>query len=186
MTHDREYERHKEVCAMLLRTYPRDCSYATPEWCDLINQKIIANRIRKAPNGELKQKYAAVTINPPVSYLSFKELWLYALDKFPFEHYEMVIEQNTSGGKIRPHLHILVPISVNDRKHQLIDRIFTRMDLPSKECVNLKTITKMKDLTAWRNYLKGLKTPEKGSLCEKDAFDRITFEIPPLFSNLKI
>ena len=97
----------------------------------------------------------------------------------------MVIEQNTSGG-IRPHLHILVPIGKNDRKHQLIDKVFLRMDLPSKECVNLKTITKMKDLQAWRNYLNGLKTPEKGSFVEKDALDRVTFQIPNLLSNLKI
>lgn len=185
MTHDREYERHKEVCAMLLRTYPRDCSYATPEWCAMINSKIIANRIQKPSTSELKQKYAAITINPPVSYLTFKELWQHAIAKFPFSHYEMVIEQNTNGG-IRPHLHILVPIGQNDRKHQLIDKVFIRMDLPSKECVNLKTITKMKDLQAWRNYLNGLKTPEKGSFVEKDTFDRIKFEIPNLFSNLKI
>ncbi len=186
MSYDREYEKHKELCQYLLRVYPRDCSFCTPEFCSRINDRCVANRIRKArSHDELKQKYAAVTINPPVSYLTFKELWLYALDKFPFEHYEMVIEQNTNGG-VRPHLHILVPVGKNDRKHQLIDKIFNRMLLPSKECVNVKTITKLKDLTGWRNYLAGIKTPEKGSFVEKDALDRCTFNIPNIFSNLKI
>lgn len=185
MTYDREYERHKETCAWLLAAFPKDCSYCTPEFCDEIQRRIVANRIKKVPSNKLKQNFAAITINPPVSFKGFKELWLYALDKFPYERYEMVIEQNTNGG-IRPHLHILVPISPNDRKHQIVDKVFMRMNLPSKECVNVRTISKEKDLQAWRNYLQGLKKPEKDSLVQQDSFDRSACNIPDIFSNLKI
>lgn len=126
-------------------------------------------------------QHAWIGVNPPIDkYNSLKALYEHAVDKMPYGKYQMCAEQHTKGG-VRPHLHILLEVSSNERKSHIITRLAKAFDV--EESSIQARISKNKVLIdKWRQYLRGEKADSKMDDVKKDAEYREKNNIPHIYN----
>lgn len=151
-------------------------AYGSKEAIAAAKARIMKQAEAKAPG----KGYAFVGVNPPVGQYSLKELYDFAVDKYPYPDIEMVVEQHTLEG-IRPHLHILQPVSDNARKNHIITRLSNLFKV-KRECVHVVVSRSSIVISRWRQYLHGEKKDEKQDNVEKDIKAREYYNIPHIYN----
>lgn len=125
-------------------------------------------------------QHAWIGVNPPIDkYNSLKALYEHAIEKMPFGEYQMCAEQHTKGG-IRPHLHILSPVSGNTRKNHIITRLAKAFDV-DESSIQVRLTKNKVLLDKWNSYLRGEKVDSKMDDVKKDADYREKNNIPSLY-----
>ena len=124
---------------------------------------------------------AFVGINPPIGQYSMRELFDFAVDKYPYKDYIMVVEQNTTGF-VRPHLHISHCVSDNTRKNHIISRLANIFKV-EKQCINVDVSRSFVVISRRLKYIRGEKKQEKKEDVEKDIKDRNIFNIPHIYND---
>lgn len=150
-------------------------AYGTKEACDAARMRIQKQAEARHPG----KSYAFVGVNPPVGQYSLKSLYDFAVDKYPYQGIELVVEQHTEQG-IRPHLHILHPLSDNGRKNHVITRLANLFKV-EKQCIDVSVSRSSIVISRWRSYVHGEKRSEKLSNVEKDIKDRVYYNIPHIY-----
>ena len=124
---------------------------------------------------------AFVGINPPIGQYSLKELYDFAVDRYPYKDYIMVVEQNTKGG-VRPHLHLAHPVTDNTRKNHVIARLAKIFEI-EQNSVDVKISRSFIVISRWLKYIRGEKKEEKQEDVEKDIKDRDYYNIPHIYTD---
>ncbi len=156
------------------------------EHCEAMGSKeaIAAAKARIMKQAEAKHPgkgYAFVGVNPPVGQYSLKELYDFAVDKYPYPDIEMVVEQHTEAG-IRPHLHILHAVSDNVRKNHVITRLSNLFKV-EKQCIDVNVSRSSIVVSRWRQYIHGEKKDGKQDNVGKDIKDREYYNIPHIYKS---
>ena len=142
---------------------------------------IVLSRMKKQDEAKHPAKgYAFVGVNPPVGQYSLKALYDFAVDKYPYDDYLLCVESNTSAG-IRPHLHILQPVSDNVRKNHIITRLSNLFKV-ERECIDVNVSRSSIVISRWRKYIHGEKKDEKQDNVAKDIKDREYNNIPHIYN----
>lgn len=126
-----------------------------------------------------KELFAWVGINPELKSFSFEELYRFAVEKVPFDEYQMAVEQHTKGG-IRPHLHLLIKVSKNTRKNHIVTRLAKLFNI-ANNCIQVRLSCNDAQIEAWLKYLSGDKSASKLEDVAKDREDRQKYNIPDIY-----
>jgi len=124
--------------------------------------------------------FAFVGINPPADSVTLKELYDFCVAHYPYKGYTMCVEQNTPEG-VRPHLHILHPVTGNTRKNHIIARL-AKLFKVEENYINVKVSKSNPVISRWEKYLRGEKKGEKIEYVEKDIKDRDIYNIPHIYN----
>lgn len=146
-----------------------------------INHKANAqmdNMLAMSRRSSRRKFHAWGCINPPASKYTLQQL--YWKSNLPYQHYQLVIEQNTKNG-IRPHVHFLALVNNNTRPNKEISRLAKQFDV-SENFVEYKISTSEQQLISRGKYLRGEKAHEKMKYVELDKIDRLEDKIPDLIS----
>lgn len=127
--------------------------------------------------------YAFIGVNPPSGSCSMRELYDLCVASYPYKGYTMCVEQHTDGG-VRPHLHILHPVSKDTRKNHMISRLSKVFSL-EKNFINVSVSRNSGCISRWQAYLRGEKKDEKIENVEKDIKERDIYNIPHIYKDDK-
>ncbi len=144
---------------------------------DAVKSRMLRSYEAKAPDKSI----AFVGVNPPCGQYSLKELYDFCVKEYPYPGYLMCVEQNTPGG-IRPHLHILHPVSDNTRKNHIISRLAKLFKI-DKNSIDVNVSKSSTLLSRWVKYIHGEKKEEKKDNVDKDIKDRLYYNIPHIYEN---
>jgi len=154
----------------------------------LFNPKGTPEQIQSYKNMLLKkeakhpsQSYAMVGINPPPGTFSLKDLYDFCVEHYPYKDYIMCVEQHTGSGVIRPHLHILHPISPDARKNHVITRLAKVFKL-ERQSIDVSISRSSIVISRQEKYIRGEKKEEKLENVEKDIKDREYYNIPNIYN----
>lgn len=152
-------------------------------YLDLVekDKDFMRRRIHEFKTSNVGIPHAWIGVNPPVNkYNSLKALYEHAVAEMPYGKYQMCAEQHTKGG-VRPHLHILLEVSSNERKSHIITRLAKVFDV--EESSIQARISKNKVLIdKWRQYLRGEKADSKMDCVKLDAEYRQNNNIPHIYN----
>lgn len=179
MAYSREFRRkqmEEDFKFMELFDNPLYNKKVTPEFIADYKAKLLKKDEEKAPG----RSWAFVGINPPCGTFNIKGLYDYCVEHYPYKDYMMTVEQNTAGG-IRPHLHILHPVSDNTRKNHVITRLAKVFKLESQS-IDVSISRSSVVVSRWQNYIRGEKKEEKLENVEKDIKDREYYNIPNIYN----
>lgn len=125
--------------------------------------------------------FAFVGINPPAGSVTLKELYDFCVAHYPYKGYTMCVEQNTPDEGVRPHLHILHPVTGNTRKNHIISRL-AKLFKVEENYIDVKVSKSNPVISRWGAYLRGEKKGEKIEYVEKDIKDRDIYNIPHIYN----
>lgn len=170
----REFERRN--MAEAFKMLDRLEAEGQTEAYEAAKQRMLKSDEAKHPNSS----QAMVGVNPPVGTYNLLELFEFCKENYPYKGYTMCVEQHTEGG-IRPHLHLIHPVSSDTRKNHIISRVSKAFSLePQSIDVNVSKSSIV--ISRWRKYIRGEKVDSKLDNCKKDIKDREYYNIPSIYN----